>query len=149
MDFYHILRYTSVMENYLHTVHYYETDKMAITHHSNYIRWMEEARVAFLEQLGCGFEKMEAAGISSPVLAVTCNYKHTTTFADKVEINTTIKSFSGLRLILDYTMKKVGTDEVVCTGTSEHCFLDAATGRPLRLQKEFPDFYEPLINAMQ
>ena len=32
---------------YIHTVQYYETDKMGITHHSNYIRWMEEARVDF------------------------------------------------------------------------------------------------------
>ena len=28
---------------------YYETDKMGITHHSNYIRWMEEARIAIQE----------------------------------------------------------------------------------------------------
>lgn len=28
---------------YQHIVQYYETDKMGITHHSNYIRWMEEA----------------------------------------------------------------------------------------------------------
>lgn len=35
------------MEPYLHKVQYYETDKMGIVHHSNYIRWMEEARVDF------------------------------------------------------------------------------------------------------
>ena len=29
------------MEPYLHKVQYYETDKMGIAHHSNYIRWME------------------------------------------------------------------------------------------------------------
>ena len=40
------------MEAYQHTVQYYETDKMGIVHHSNYIRWMEEARVAYLAQLG-------------------------------------------------------------------------------------------------
>ena len=40
------------MEPYQHTVQYYETDKMGIVHHSNYIRWMEEARVAYLAQLG-------------------------------------------------------------------------------------------------
>lgn len=28
---------------YQHKVQYYETDKMGITHHSNSIRWMEEA----------------------------------------------------------------------------------------------------------
>ncbi len=37
-----------------HQVQYYETDKMGVTHHSNYIRFMEEARVAFLKALGWG-----------------------------------------------------------------------------------------------
>lgn len=31
------------MEPYIHKVKYYECDKMGITHHSNYIRFMEEA----------------------------------------------------------------------------------------------------------
>ena len=35
------------MKDYIHKVHYYETDKMGVTHHSNYVRWMEEARVDF------------------------------------------------------------------------------------------------------
>lgn len=133
------------MKNYLHTVHYYETDKMSITHHSNYIRWMEEARVDFLEQIGWGFEKLEAAGISSPVLAVTCNYKHATTFADRVEIRAYVKDFSGVRLTIGYEMRKAGCEEVVCSGTSEHCFLSAETGRPIRLQKDFPEFYDALL----
>ena len=29
------------MKEYKHKVQYYETDKMGITHHSNYIRMME------------------------------------------------------------------------------------------------------------
>ena len=36
---------------YEHKAHYYETDKMGIVHHSNHIRWMEEARMDLLEQL--------------------------------------------------------------------------------------------------
>ena len=32
-----------------HRVNYYETDKMGITHHANYLHWMEEARVDFLD----------------------------------------------------------------------------------------------------
>ena len=44
---------------YERKVFYYETDKMAIVHHSNYVRWMEEARVFFLEQVGAPFEKIE------------------------------------------------------------------------------------------
>ena len=38
------------MKEYIHKVKYYETDKMGITQNSNNIRWMEEARINFLEQ---------------------------------------------------------------------------------------------------
>ena len=54
------------MKPYVHKVHYYETDQMGVTHHSNYIRWMEEARVAFLEEAGRGDERREREGIRSP-----------------------------------------------------------------------------------
>ena len=37
---------------YKHKVKYYETDKMGVTHHSNYIRFMEEARVEWMENMG-------------------------------------------------------------------------------------------------
>ena len=51
------------MKAYIHKVNYYETDKMGITHHSNYVRWMEEARIDFLDQLGWSFIKLEEEGI--------------------------------------------------------------------------------------
>ena len=43
---------------YEHKVQYYETDGMGIVHHSNYIRWFEEARVDLLEQLGFGYRDL-------------------------------------------------------------------------------------------
>ena len=87
---------------YKHTVQYYETDRMGITHHSNYIRWMEEARVDFLEQAGWGYDKLEEAGIISPVTSVQCQYKESTTFRDEVEIFVAVKEFKGVRLVLEY-----------------------------------------------
>ena len=50
------------MVHYDHKVQYYETDGMGIVHHSNYIRWFEEARVDLLEQLGFGYDRIEEAG---------------------------------------------------------------------------------------
>ena len=46
------------MVHYDHKVQYYETDGMGIVHHSNYIRWFEEARVDLLEQLGFGYRDL-------------------------------------------------------------------------------------------
>ena len=40
------------MEPYIRKVQYYETDMMGVAHHANYLHWMEEARIRFMEQLG-------------------------------------------------------------------------------------------------
>ena len=58
------------MQALTHRVQYYETDRMGVTHHSNYIRFMEEARVAYLEQLGFPCAELERRGVISPVTAV-------------------------------------------------------------------------------
>ena len=63
------------MFSYDWVVQYYETDRMGITHHSNYIRFMEEARVDFLKNIGWGYDKLEEDGVVSPVVSVNCNYK--------------------------------------------------------------------------
>lgn len=61
-------------ETYRRKVHYYETDQMGIVHHSNYIRWFEEARIDLMDRMGLGYAQMEAEGILSPVLSVQADY---------------------------------------------------------------------------
>ena len=135
------------MQTYIHKVHYYETDRMGITHHSNYIRWMEEARVSFLNQAGYGYKRMEDEGVISPVLAVDCKYKQTTTFDDEISIDVRVKDFNGVRLVLEYTMKKVPDASIVLIGTTEHCFLDEKS-HPVRMKKEFPELYGLLMDLL-
>ena len=130
------------MQPYIHTVQYYETDKMGITHHSNYIRWMEEARVDFLRQIGWSYDMLEKNGIFSPVTAVDCRYVSSTTFADEITIRIAVKEFRGVRLVLSYTMTK-SDGTTACTGCSEHCFLHA-DGSFIRMKKEYPEFYRIL-----
>lgn len=127
------------MTEYIHKVQYYETDRMGITHHSNYIRWMEEARTDFLDQIGWGYDKLEGMGIISPVVSVNAEYKHTTTFHDTVVIRTGVKEFKGVRLIVWYEMRDQKTGNLVFTGISTHCFQNK-NGKLIRLNREYPEF---------
>lgn len=127
---------------YTHIVQYYETDRMGITHHSNYIRWMEEARIDFLSQIGWDYAKLEEMGIISPVLNVTCDYKISTTFSDHVQISVKVKEFKGVKLHLAYEMKNEA-GKTVCKATSSHAFLDRE-GRPIRMKDEQPELYKVL-----
>ena len=130
------------MKKYKHTVQYYETDRMGITHHSNYIRWMEEARIDFFDQLGWNYKRLEDEGILSPVTSVTCNYKRSTTFQDQVEISVQVLELRDVRMKLRYTMtNNEGT--VVCEASSEHCFL-RKDGKLIRLRKDYPEFFDAI-----
>lgn len=135
------------MNAYQHTVQYYETDRMGVTHHSNYIRWMEEARVDFLNQIGWGYDKFEQEGVISPVIAVDGKFKVSTTFADVVSITVCVEEFKGVRLKLFYEMKNA-EGKVVFDGHSEHCFLNAK-GAPVRMSKMYPEFCELLKGYMK
>lgn len=129
------------MTLYEHRVQYYETDQMAIVHHSNYIRWFEEARNYVLEDAGFGYEKMEECGIIIPVIGVSAEYKTMSHFGEVVIIETTIKKYTGTRLILSYTIYDKKTNEVRCIGESSHCFLNEQ-GRPVSLKRSFPEIHK-------
>ena len=111
------------MEKYVHKVQYYETDRMGISHHSNYVRWMEEARVYFLNRNNCGYYEIEKLGFSSPVLGIECNYKRTTTFEDEVEIEVKMSEYNSVKMAYEYIMRNKATGELVFTGKSSHCLM--------------------------
>lgn len=126
------------MNDYIRKVNYYETDKMGITHHSNYIRWMEEARIDFLEQIGWGYARLEKEGIISPVIGIECQYKRPTTFDDEVRIHVEIAEFKRIELVISYTITNNKTGKLVLTGKTHHCFTNAE-GRPIPLKRQFPE----------
>ena len=128
------------MTPYRHEIKYYECDRMGVTHHSNYVRIMEETRIDWMDRLGYGFDRMEAEGIVSPVVSITVNYKHPTTFKDVVEVELTVSEMSELKISFAYTMRVGG--KVVCTATSTHCFLE--NGRPVPLATRFPQLYQAI-----
>lgn len=133
------------MKPYVHKVQYHETDKMGITHHSNYIKWMEEARVDFLEQIGFSFSRLESEGLSSPVLSLDCKYKQPTKFGEHVTIDVAITELRHVKMVIEYTMKNA-EGETVCIGHTELAFF-GKDGRPMRLEKDYPEFYKALTEA--
>lgn len=132
------------MNIYRHKVQYYETDRMGVVHHSNYIRWMEEARIDFLAQIGWDYKTLEEMGIISPVTAIECKYKTSAAFSDLISIAVHIEEFKGVRLKLRYEMTKEN-GQSVCEGRSEHCFLNSA-GKIISLKREYPEIYQVLLN---
>ena len=128
---------------YQRTAQYHETDQMGIIHHANYIKWMEEARIAFLENLGILYRDLEANGLASPVTGIHAAYKNPVRFSDTVFIGIRIRSYSGVRLELSYEIKN-SAGALCAAADSSHCFLE--NGRIVSLKKRFPEL-DALLTA--
>ena len=131
-----------------HLVQYYETDQMGVVHHSNYIRWYEEARTKLFEDIGLGYRGLEEGGIISPVVGLTAKYKTMAKYCDTVVIRAKIVKYTGVRFDIEYTIYDKKTQEVRCTGTSEHCFI-GPDGKILSLKKSYPEIHAQMERRMQ
>ena len=133
---------------YEHLVQYYETDQMKVAHHSNYIRWFEEARIDAFDRIGMGYKECEQMGIISPVVAVSAQYKTSALFFDTVVIRIRFTKYTGVRLYIEYEVTDKETGEVRCTGRSEHCFV-SSDGHILSVKRSYPELDKKLREYME
>ena len=133
---------------YERKINYYETDRRGVVHHSNYIRYLEEARVEWLEALDMPFDLLEKNKITIPVLGVNCTYKHHVTFGDTILIKTYAKEYTGVRMTIGYEITDKKNGNIVLTGETKHCFTDSNL-KPINLKKHNPEFHEKFLNLLE
>lgn len=134
-----------LLKPYLRQAMYYETDQMGIIHHSNYIRWFEESRVYFLEQIGLSYDKLEENGILIPVLSVSCEYKSSVHFNEKVIILPKVIFFNGFKMTIQYKIADNNVHTLKAWGESRHCFVNKDF-KPINLKKNYKDIYDILTS---
>ena len=133
---------------YLHRVQYYETDQMAVAHHSNYIRWLEEARTDFLAQHGISYKAMEEQGIIVPVVDVSCRYLISARYDDVMEIHPAMTLYNGVRMQFSYEIRFKSDGRLAASALSTHCFI-GEDHKPMALQKKDPDLHRALLSLVK
>lgn len=129
--------------SYRRQVNYYETDQMGIVHHSNYIRYFEEARLDMMDQIGMGYAGIEQAGLIIPVMFVDCQYLQPLLYGDQFVVSTHMTKFDGIKMEISYEIYKENGEILCTTGHSGHCFLDKQM-KPVRMKRYYPDIYTKL-----
>ena len=123
---------------YEHHTKYHETDQQGIIHHSNYVKWMEDARMNLMEQLGLGYKQMETMELMSPVLSMSIEFRSVVKFDDTVVIDTQLIAYDGYKMEIAYRIydKKTGEDRAIAK--SKHCFVNKS-GMPISLKRVYPE----------
>ncbi len=123
-------------------VWYVDTDQMGIVHHSNYIKYYEEARSAFMRHLGVSYADMEARGVLMPILRVESNYKRSAYYDDILTVRIMVKDIPMARFTAEYEVLN-SKGELLNTGLTTLGFLNKQTMRPCRA----PHWFVELLMA--
>lgn len=127
-----------------HKVNFYDTDAMAVVHHSNYIRWFEIGRVEFLRQAGITLTELMDDGYVFPITEVSAKYMNSGYFDDELIIETTPVALTKAKMAFSYRVLRAADDTVLVTGFTQNVFTSRATGKITRL----PDKYYDKLKVM-
>lgn len=116
------------MFQYRRRIQFYETDLMGIVHHSNYIRFFEEARVAWAFHTGLLQPGDQDGAHALTVVETLVQHKRPSYFGQDVEIDVQAR-LEGVRIVLEYRMKIL--NEVVALGRTTHVKMSREM-KPLR-----------------
>lgn len=130
------------MYEYSRDVFYYETDQMGVVHHSNFIRWLEEARTAYYDSIGISYAGMEKRGVLSPIVSVDMRFRHFARYGDRFTVRLSIEKYTGARFIVSYTAANQKGDTLFAA-ESTHAFI-GRDYRPVSLVKALPDIHEKI-----
>ncbi|MEZ5289185.1 MAG: thioesterase family protein [Vicinamibacterales bacterium] len=113
-------------------VRYAETDRMGVVYYANYLVWFEVGRTEWLRDTGWTYRAMEEEGLALPVIEAHCEYRIGARYDDELEIRTTARLVSPVRLAFDYELVRRSDAAIVATGSTVHATIDRA-GKPVRL----------------
>tara|TARA_B100001057_G_scaffold488688_1_gene573549 strand:- start:12752 stop:13108 length:357 start_codon:yes stop_codon:yes gene_type:complete len=113
---------------------------MGIVHHSNYLKYFENARISWLRSVGVSYKKIEDSGILMPVVSASVEFIYPLYFDDEINIEIILDELPRATLIFDYKIFNQNK-KLVCTGNTKLAFLNSITMRPTRVPKNIYNLF--------
>ena len=127
-----------------HRVAFYETDAMGIVHHANYVRFLELARVRWMDEHHRPYREYMAEDLHFATTRVELDYHRSAKFDDELSVTVWPAWVRGASLRMDYELS--GPDGRVVSGGTEHAMVDGE-GRLRRIPREHRDAMRRLTPA--
>lgn len=135
-------------------VRYYETDRMGVVHHSNYLRILEDARMDWLEANVINYSELEKQGVIVPAVSATGNFKGFLHFDEPFTVHVHLIKYTGVRMSFSYEIYSDLTGKLCYDGETSHYFSSDAlkTGKdymPISIKKRFPEVHAKMLSLVE
>lgn len=119
---------------------YAETDQMGFVHHSNYLKYLENARWEAFRNLGLTYKQIEENGIHMPVIDVKLRFLKPLLYDELIKIKMQFNLISPTKLSIDYRIFNA-VDDLIHTANTLLTFIKKTTKKPCKI----PGFIEEII----
>ena len=123
------------------TVAFHDIDIIGVMWHGHYLKYLENARWALMDQIGFGYETMRESGYAWPIVEMHVKYVHAARLGDQLRVRASLIEWQN-RLAVNYLVTRAD-DERLARAKSVQVAVEAATGA---LQFTTP---QPLLDRVE
>lgn len=118
---------------------------MGVVYHTHYLDYFEVARTEALRDAGVRYRDLEQEGIIMPVIDASVHYRGPAYYDDALVVEAHFASIPTVRVPIEYRVYRMEEDDILVTGETTLCFMDAERRRPTRPPEHVRTAFAPLI----
>lgn len=116
----------------------YDIDVVGHVNNAVYVRWLEDLRTVWMTRW-LPFEECVARGQSPVLMRIEIDYRAPLTMGDRAVGRVWVAEAARARAVLEAEITRVSDGRVCAQALQTVCFVDMATGRPIRMPPAFVD----------
>ena len=106
-----------------HRIYYYDTDKMNVVYHGNYLKWLEIARTEFFRDT-LPYSELEETGIMLPVKTLNIEYINSVKYDELIKIKIKLLELSKIKIKFLYEIYDENLEKLKARAETTNVFTD-------------------------
>jgi len=124
-------------------VRFHDVDMVGVVWHGHYLRYLENARWAFMNEMDYGLDRMLESGFVWPIVELQTKYLNPARFGNVLRVRASLVEWES-RLTLNYLITRVGDAARIARGRTVQVAVDA---RSSELQFTTPPDFRSCVHA--
>ena len=120
---------------------YVDTDRSQVVYHANYLRYFEFGRAELMRERNYPYKEIEESGYVYPIIKTELNYYTPLLYDDLMHVHTRPAALELVKLQFDYVITRAEDNEIICTGFTRHCAVNAK-GIPVEIDPKTVKLWE-------
>ncbi len=117
---------------------------MGVVHHSNYLRYLEEARYIWMEEMGLPYPEFERQGVIIPCTTAEESFLGFLRYGDVFSVHMELYRFTGLRMYFRYQVYNEMTGELCLEAETVHYTTTREDYKPTSIKRSHPQLFEKI-----